>query len=92
MIRSEIASLISRVRPTALLFGVMSLIALILCIHVLMSMVADKTDMAVVGMVFGAVLLLAGTLGACAAKAFDDPPPPVVPAAIVEKIIDSHKR
>lgn len=88
MIREQVAGLIGRIRPTAIIFGVLAFIGLIYCIQIVIGMIAKDADAGTIGLMFGAVLLLAGTIGTCAAKAFDDPPPPVVPAAVVNKLID----
>ena len=88
MIREQCAQLIGRIRPTAIIFGVLAFIGLMYCIQIVLGMIARNADAGTVGLMFGAVLLLAGTIGTCAAKAFDDPPPPVVPAVTVHKIIE----
>lgn len=88
MIREQFCQLIARIRPTAIIFGILAFIGLLYCIRIVIGMLDSDADAGTIGLMFGAILLLAGTLGTCAAKAFDDPPPPVVPASVVEKLID----
>ena len=76
MIRHEIAALIGRVRPTAIIFGVLAFIGLIYLINVFVRMIGTEADAATLGLMFGAILLLAGTIGTCAAESFRRPASP----------------
>lgn len=66
--------LIERVRPTAIIFGMVSAAGLIINMYL-----GGPSELS---------LLFAASIGAAMTKVLDDPPPPTVPASIAEKLID----